>query len=166
MKRLHIIALFICIAIFTPIIAQAQSDVKPIQIALWHPVQIFDSETSIYGVRISLLYGVNQDVYGLDFGLVNKLNGDMKGSQGGLVNLVEGDVVGMQHDVPQWGYGGRLISVDYDEVSVVSDTDLTIEEGKTYKIKIQQGSRVHTADILNEVGTTNTFVLSSLPQDY
>ena len=60
-----------------PTASMAQSSVKPIQIAIWHPVQIFDSETSIYGVRISLLYGVNQDVYGLDYGLVNKLKGDV-----------------------------------------------------------------------------------------
>ena len=111
MKRSHMVALLICITIFTPIVALAQSDVKPIQISLFHPVQIFDSETSIYGVRINLLYGVNQDVFGLDFGLVNKLTGgmqsgivnlvkgDLAGVQSGLFNRVEGDVGGMQYGV-------------------------------------------------------------------
>ncbi len=90
-----------------PLTTMAQSDVKPIQISIWESVQIFDSETSIYGVRINLLYGVNQDVYGLDLGLVNKLNGDMKGAQGGLVNLVEGDVGGTQSGLVNLVKGDR-----------------------------------------------------------
>lgn len=68
---------------------------KPVQIALFEPVQIFPASTSIKGVRISL-YGVNQDLTGLDWGLVNRLHGDMTGYQLGLVNLVGGDSHGWQ----------------------------------------------------------------------
>ena len=74
----------------------AQSDIKPIQIAVWDPVQIFDSTTSIHGIRFNLLYGVNRDIYGIDFGLVQKLNGNMKGWQTGCVNLIEGNMEGFQ----------------------------------------------------------------------
>lgn len=79
MKNILFLSLIAFMILCFPLSSIAQSSDKPIQISLWNPVQIFDSETSIYGVRISIFYGVNQDVYGLDFGLVNKLKGDIKG---------------------------------------------------------------------------------------
>lgn len=41
----------------------------PLQFAVWHPVQLFDENTDVYGVRTSLFYGKNRDVYGLDLSL-------------------------------------------------------------------------------------------------
>lgn len=96
MKNKLLFTLVAIMILCLPISSMAQSSAKPIQIALWHPVQIFDEDTSINGVRISIFYGVNQDVYGLDYGLVNKLKGNIKGSQVGIVNLVEGDMGGIQ----------------------------------------------------------------------
>ena len=44
---------------------------KPIQLALVNPIQIFDEQTSIAGLRFSLLYGKNTSVSGVDLGFVN-----------------------------------------------------------------------------------------------
>jgi len=73
----------------------AYSDVKPIQLSLWENVQLYDSSTSIQGIRLSV-YGVNQEVCGIDCGLILNVKGDMKGRQAGIVNLVGGDVTGSQ----------------------------------------------------------------------
>ena len=54
----------------------AESSAKPIQISLWPTIQMHDSETSIKGFRLNLLYGVNQDVSGLDIGSANKVKGN------------------------------------------------------------------------------------------
>lgn len=70
---------------------------KPIQLALFNPIQIFNENTSITGLRISLLYGKNATVSGLDWGLVNHTtSGVSKGVQFGLVGLVEANYVGWQ----------------------------------------------------------------------
>src|SRR3989339_1351464 len=71
---------------------------KPIQIALFAPVQIFPQDQSIAGLRLSLIYGSNANVTGLDAGLVTKTSGDFKGIQWGLVHMVDGNATGIQ-----WG---------------------------------------------------------------
>ena len=74
---------------------QAQS--RPIQIALFAPIQIFPEDDHIGGVRLNLLYGVNASVTGLDWGLVNHTTkGLSQGVQFGLVGLVESDFIGWQ----------------------------------------------------------------------
>ncbi len=69
---------------------------KPIQIALWNPVQIFPEETSVMGVRLNILYGVNRNVTGIDIGIGNRTTGDQKGFQYGLVGFTEGGFWGWQ----------------------------------------------------------------------
>jgi predicted phage tail protein len=46
-----------------------------------------------------------------------------------------GDVVLVQHELPNWGTGGRIVSAN--ELSVDIDHEVTIEAGKTYKIMIR-----------------------------
>jgi len=75
-----------------------EAGTKPIQLALWNPVQAFDEETSIAGIRINLLYGVNRNVLGLDIGLGNHTRGNTTGLQYGLVGYTEGTFVGWQHN--------------------------------------------------------------------
>ncbi|MFW6152171.1 MAG: LA_2272 family surface repeat-containing protein [Verrucomicrobiota bacterium] len=41
----------------------------PFQFAVWHPIQLFNEDTDVYGARTSLFYGKNRDVYGLDLSL-------------------------------------------------------------------------------------------------
>jgi hypothetical protein len=96
MKRTHsfvlITSIFMIINFNTDIFAQE----KPIQLALFNPVQIFPENTSIAGLRINLIYGKNASVTGLDWGLVNSTTGIQKGVQFGLVNLTNGGFSGWQ----------------------------------------------------------------------
>ena len=70
---------------------------RPVQLALFNPVQIFPESNSIAGIRLSLLYGKNASVRGLDWGLVNHTtSGESLGWQAGLVGLNEANFVGLQ----------------------------------------------------------------------
>jgi hypothetical protein len=81
---------------------------KPIQLALFNPIQIFPENTSIAGLRINLIYGKNASVTGLDWGLVNSTTGAQKGVQFGLVNLTDGGVSGWQHGFVNVSKGNSL----------------------------------------------------------
>lgn len=90
-------------------------EIKPVQLAVFNPVQLVPEEDSIRGLRLSLFYtqnedvtgaslvwlGVNRstgDVKGVEFGLGNWAEGSVKGAQLGMVNVVDGDLTGVQ-----WG---------------------------------------------------------------
>jgi hypothetical protein len=77
----------------------AQTETRPIQIALVTPVQIFPEEEPISGIRLNLIYGRNVSVAGLDMGLVNHVTTDISmGLQVGLVGLADSGFVGWQHN--------------------------------------------------------------------
>lgn len=57
----------------------------PFQISLVDPYQIFDRDTEITGMRINLLYGMNDAMWGLDLGIGNAAN-QVKGIQTGIFN--------------------------------------------------------------------------------
>ena len=100
-------------------IAEAQSQAKPVQLALWHPVQLFDSDTSIRGFRLDLLYGVNQDVLGLDLGLVNRTLGDQTGLQLGLANITHGSFVGLRSGAVNMAGGGSRAFSPVSSISLM-----------------------------------------------
>jgi hypothetical protein len=75
----------------------ALAEDRPVQLALFTPLQVFPEGDRISGVRLSLLYGRNVSVNGLDLGLINHATaGTSKGLQFGLVGLVDSDFVGWQ----------------------------------------------------------------------
>jgi hypothetical protein len=70
---------------------------KPIQIALFSPLQIFSEEVAITGVRWNVLYGKNISVTGLDFGLINRTTEKMSyGVQFGIVGFPDRGWTGWQ----------------------------------------------------------------------
>jgi len=69
---------------------------KPIQLAFFNPLQIYNDNQSISGFRFSLIYGQNVDMKGLDLGLINVLTGELKGIEIGVANISEGNGVGGQ----------------------------------------------------------------------
>ena len=78
-----------------PSLGFAQS--KPINVALFDPIQIFPQSTPITGLRINLIYGNNVSMLGLDWGLVNAVgSGGMTGVQWGAANVDDGNVLGFQ----------------------------------------------------------------------
>ncbi len=73
----------------------------PASLNIWDNVQIAgSSSSSITGVRLNLLYGVNQNITGVDLGVplsVNVVRGDMTGAQFSVFyNQVEGNLRGFQ----------------------------------------------------------------------
>jgi hypothetical protein len=77
----------------------AQAEGKPIQLALFSPIQVFSPDQSITGLRVSLLYGKNVDMTGLDWGLVTETSGKFEGVQLGFVGVVDGNATGIQYNL-------------------------------------------------------------------
>jgi len=50
-----------------------------------------------------------------------------------------GDIVNVAHDVPQWGYSGRIVSASGTTV-IVDRSDLVLEVGKTFYIQISNSN--------------------------
>ena len=71
-----------------------------------------------------------------------------------------GDVILVQHDVPRWGQGGRILSVDGNNIIV--DHNLNLDSGVTYNILVRRQSddailqRTATGS-----GATNQIVISN-----
>lgn len=103
MKRTILITLFVLLAL-SALPAMAQN--KPVQVALFNPIQIFPENSTIGGIRFNFLYGKNATVSGLDFGLVNHTTtGLSKGYQFGLVGITEADFLGFQNSVVNYTKG-------------------------------------------------------------
>ncbi len=73
-----------------------------------------------------------------------------------------GDVVYLQHDVPEWGTGGRIISNEIDNNIVVLDQQVTIAEGVTYVLTIRHyDDSVVQYSVLNGTEVTDTLLVNS-----
>lgn len=151
------IVLFFIMFFVTEISAQD----KPVQLALFNPVQVFDENTSITGLRISLIYGKNTQVSGLDWGLVNhNTSGVSKGVQFGLVGIVESDFMGWQDNGVnitkgkfeglQWGivnYAGTVSGVQIGLVNYAANMTKGLQIGLINIIK--QGGQFPFFPIVN-----------------
>lgn len=69
---------------------------KPINLALFTPIQIFRDSEQIEGFRFNLFYGRNAGGGGLDLGLVNHQTGAFTGVQWGAGNIAEATFLGWQ----------------------------------------------------------------------
>lgn len=145
-KYLLVLLQFVILLVFAnKILAQE----KPIQLALFNPVQIYSENTSITGLRISLLYGKNTTVSGLDWGLVNHTtSGVSKGVQFGLVGLNDADFMGWQNNFVnttqgrfeglQWGfvnYAGTVNGVQIGFVNYAENMTKGLQIGLVNIIK-------------------------------
>lgn len=73
-----------------------------------------------------------------------------------------GDVVLLQHDVPEWGEGGRIVSATSS--SVILDKEVTLESGNTYTvlIRLSDDSTVEkTVAAVGETTVTATLALTT-----
>ena len=87
--------LLIMIFVLPSLMVHAEN--KPIQVALFTPLQIFSEDVSITGVRWNVLYGKNSSVTGLDFGLVNRTTEKMSvGVQFGIMGFADRGWIGLQ----------------------------------------------------------------------
>ncbi len=71
-----------------------------------------------------------------------------------------GDVILLQSDVPQWGFGGRLVSAT--TTSVQLDQQVTIEAGAAYSVMVRlDDDTMAERSVTNAPGTTDTLTVSS-----
>lgn len=66
----------------------------PLQLAVWEPIQLFPEKFDVYGIRMNLVYGSNQNLTGLDIGGVNVVAEKQTGGQLGLINISENSLGG------------------------------------------------------------------------
>ncbi len=96
---IRLLALSLCSLVLwaaSPTQSWAQESVtKPINLALFAPIQIVPEGHSVKGFRFSLLYGKNHNVEGLDLSLVGIAN-DFKGVQVALAGINNGNFTGLQ----------------------------------------------------------------------
>ncbi|MDD5736707.1 MAG: hypothetical protein PHH20_00255 [Candidatus Omnitrophica bacterium] len=90
-------ALFLVLLVMVLVPAAARAaDEKPIQLAIFDPIQLVPNDESIKGLGFNLIYGCNEDFYGVDLGLINRVKGRGVGLEWGAVNVDEGDFSGVQ----------------------------------------------------------------------
>jgi hypothetical protein len=81
---------------------------KPINLALFAPLQVFDESETISGFRFNLIYGRQARMSGFDLGLVNHVKSEFLGVQWGFVNIVEGNSLGWQAGFVNYNKGQFL----------------------------------------------------------
>ena len=120
----NILVLVLLGLIIIPQFAGAE-ETKPIQLAIFDPIQLVPKEDSIKGVRLSLFYTANKDVTGLSFAWmgVNRATGDVNGIEWGLGNIVEGSSYGWQAGVVNY-VRERFVGLQYG-ITNITQGDLT-----------------------------------------
>ncbi len=130
-QAIRVFGLLVIAILVLPSVGAAQT--RPINIALFNPVQIFPESNSIAGLRINLIYGKNAGVVGLDWGLVNSVgSGGVTGIQWGFINLNDGNFVGLQGSLVnltsknvegvQWGWYNQADHVSGLQIGLVNNT--------------------------------------------
>lgn len=78
------------------------------------------------------------------------------------LNLEAGDVYLVAHDVPGWGFSGRVRSVDATGTSLRIDRTVTIEAGKTYELTaIHPGTdEIDVVRVTNAPGETDLITVT------
>lgn len=73
-----------------------------------------------------------------------------------------GDIILIQHDIPEWGEGGRVVAVSGQTITL--DKEVTVQPGKNYQLLIRSNSTdiVSTFNVVNVSGL-NVIVKESIP---
>ena len=73
-----------------------------------------------------------------------------------------GDIINVAHDVPQWGYSGR-VAATVNNYTVTLDRDVVIQGGTTYEISVRHADdTIEKRTVNNAAGTTNVITVSSV----
>ena len=73
-----------------------------------------------------------------------------------------GDIILIQHDIPEWGEGGRVVAVSGQTITL--DKEVLVQPGKNYQLLIRSNSTdiVSTFNVVNVSGL-NVIVKESIP---
>lgn len=129
MKKVLTFALLlvvICVA------APARAADRPIQIGIVNPLQLFNEQSSITGLRLTFIYSKNANMTGLDWGgIVTRTTGNMQGIQFGFLNMVDGDATGIQWSAVNWDKT-NFTGVQLGAVNVTTGTFTGLQWGSYY----------------------------------
>lgn len=71
-----------------------------------------------------------------------------------------GDVINVSHDVPQWGFSGR-VKASSTTTSINIDQSIVVEAGKTYKLMVRfADDTIEEKTVTNTAGTHSTITVS------
>lgn len=73
-----------------------------------------------------------------------------------------GDIILIQHDIPEWGEGGRVVAVSGQTITL--DKEVSVQPGKNYQLLIRSNATdiVSTFNVVNVLGL-NVIVKESIP---
>jgi len=126
MKKIFAV-IIACLAVL-PQFAQAE-ETKPIQLALFDPIQLVPASDSIRGLRLTVFYTANKDVSGLSLAMgVNRATGDVNGVEIGLANWVEGSAYGGQLGFVNHA-GKRFVGMQWGAVNVTEGDSTGLQLG-------------------------------------
>lgn len=74
------------------------------------------------------------------------------------VGCAVGDVVIVQHKMPGWGKGGRLMPAS-DATTLVLDQEVDIDPSKTYRVLVHQDSKIHLSSVSVNTQTGNLITI-------
>jgi hypothetical protein len=95
-------------------------ETKPINLALWDPVQIYKKDVPIKGFRLNVIYGNNSAMTGVDLGIANWVTGETVGIQWGIVvNYTAGNFTGWQN-APLQKVGGHALGVQTGVIASIN----------------------------------------------
>jgi hypothetical protein len=85
------------------------------------------------------------------------------------IGCLPNDVIDVAHDVPQWGYSGRVVSAT--STSVTLDREVTLSAGTTYAIEVKLSDdtrelKTLTVDIETTTDELTVSAWSSIPEKY
>ena len=124
-----ILALVLLGLVVMPQFVKAE-EAKPVQLAVFNPVQLVPEKESIKGLRLSLFYTVNKDVSGLSIVWLgmNRATGDVNGVEIGLGNWVEGSAYGGQIGIVNHA-GKRFVGLQYGMANITEGDFTGIQWG-------------------------------------
>ena len=104
--------------------------------------------------------------YALRVGQLLTTSVSFKTSTYGLLSTV-GDVIGVQHDVPQWGFGGRVVSYDTETRLITVSDDVEISSDVSILYSMQLVCKGKSPEIVavtpSNTGLCRTFTLDTIP---
>ena len=101
--------------------------------------------------------------YALLAGMANTKTVTFKTATNALQCMVS-DIIGIQHDVPQWGYGARVVSYDEATRTLTLSNDVTINTGSLYDVQIShKGQAPKTYSCHLDAASPRALVLNEIP---
>jgi hypothetical protein len=157
-RRAIALAALLAVVAFTKT-ARAQQTVpspedgRPIQLALFNPVQIHPESASIFGLRLSLFYGHNRNVSGFDYVVLgaNVTDGDFAGVGWSWfgANIVHGQAMGWQSGLANFA-GDGLLGLQTGFFNMAGGESTGVQLGAVNVAEVMAGVQLSAVNVATE----------------